>query len=174
MTAPSEEVVGSDIGTDAAGALPTRPGDPSFDPEEEPRPSIEVADVGDSSDPTDPMVRRKSSDEDETRQFTLPPVERDIDRVGDRTLLELAIRSAPDPEFEGRHLPSTRFAVSVALCNDRTLRRYEAGDRDLPPLLREKLLKRVKLAQKIAIDSAPETPLAAWKLVDKALTKAAL
>jgi hypothetical protein len=47
----------------------------------------------------------------------------------------------------GRHIPSTRFATDYAFCNGRTLRRYEAGERDLPPLLREKCLQIVREAQ---------------------------
>jgi hypothetical protein len=113
--------------------------------------------VSDSSDdgdvppnPTDSMPRTKTDEEDETRPLTLPPIDLNIDRLSDRRLLELAIQCSPDPLFPGRHLPSTRFAADIALCNDRTLRRYEAGERDLPALLREKLTIIVTEAQKKA------------------------
>lgn len=112
------------------------------------------SDVSDDVDappnPTDSMPRKKTDEEDETRPLTLPPVDLNIDRVSDRRLLELAIAASPDPMFPGRHLPATRFAADIALCNDRTLRRYQEGSRGIPNLLREKLYGIVIEAQKKA------------------------
>lgn len=104
--------------------------------------------------PTDSMPRKKTDEEDETRPLTLPPVDLNIDRISDRRLLELAIEASPDPTFPGRHLPATRFAADIALCNDRTLRRYQEGSRGIPNLLREKLHGIVSEAQKKAAKKA--------------------
>lgn len=172
MTDRGEVVRDAPEGTDSA-ALPTRTDDPSFDSEEEPPASIDATVLGDPAETPD-LARRKSYGNDEVRPLTLPSPGLNIARVEDRRLLELAIESSPDPDTPGRHLPSTRFAETVALCNDRTMRRYEAGGRSLPALLREKLMKRVLLAQKIAAEFNPDSPLAAWKAVDKAFERADL
>jgi hypothetical protein len=57
----------------------------------------------------------------------------------DAQLVRAAIAATPDPrEGKSGPIPAVVFATSVALANPRTLRRYLAGDRPLPPLLREK------------------------------------
>lgn len=74
--------------------------------------------------------------------------------MGDVRLLKMAIACTPDPLKPGRAIPDTRFADDVAKCNGRTLRRYLANDRELPPLLREKCEEIVSAAAKKAARAA--------------------
>jgi hypothetical protein len=135
---------------------------------EAPADSDFAEDANTSDDPT--MARRQNGNgtsDDETRPLSLPPVSLDLDKIGDKRLVQLAIDAAPDPLFEGRHLPATRFAADIALCNDRTIRRYQEGSRSLNIHLREKLLGRVKRAQKLADDPRMADPVAAWKAIQR-------
>jgi hypothetical protein len=100
------------------------------------------------SEPTDPTTTDEATEGDGaadstaevSRPLTLPPADVDVRALGDRELLQMAIAATPDPEKPGRAIPATRFAVTVAKCNDRTLRRYlsRTQPRALRELLREK------------------------------------
>jgi hypothetical protein len=61
----------------------------------------------------------------------------------DAELIRRAIEATPDdrPGYEGQPMPATEFAERVAFANPRTVRRYLAGDRELPRLLREKCIE---------------------------------
>lgn len=76
---------------------------------------------------------------EENRPLTLPAPDTVPAELSDVDLLKTAIAATPDPKKAGRAIPATRFAADVAKCNDRTLRRYIADKRPLPPLLRDKL-----------------------------------
>lgn len=57
----------------------------------------------------------------------------------DAALVRAAIAATPDArEGKAGPMPAVVFATEVARVNPRTLRRYLAGDRPLPPLLSEK------------------------------------
>src|SRR6185503_16409798 len=122
------------------GAIGPSLGDEGTAANEAPAESDLADDANTSLDPD--MAKRNGShpgdDENETRPLTLPPVDLDLERIGDKRLVQLTIEAAPDPTFEGRHLPATRFAADIALCNDRTIRRYQEGSRSLNIHLREK------------------------------------
>src|SRR4051812_34585104 len=79
--------------------------------------------------------------------LTLPGPDVKPNRLPDVDVLTTAIAATEDPRKPGRAMPATLFASQVAKCNDRTLRRYLAGDRELPALLREKLVGIVAAAQ---------------------------
>lgn len=90
-----------------------------------------------------PTTRKTKADAaaDESRPLVLPKASTNPAKLSDVDLLQMAIAATPDPlpGKEGRAIPATRFAADVAMCNDRTLRRYQAGARSLPRLLRSKL-----------------------------------
>lgn len=90
-----------------------------------------------------PTTRKTKADAaaDESRPLSLPESGTNPAKLSDVELLHMAIAATPDPlpGKEGRAIPATRFAQDVAMCNDRTLRRYQAGARSLPRLLRDKL-----------------------------------
>lgn len=67
----------------------------------------------------------------------------------DAALVRAALAATPDtrPGKSGP-MPAVVFATDVALANPRTLRRYLAGDRQLPALLREKCRGIVENAAK--------------------------
>lgn len=98
------------------------------------------------------MPSKRAADDaaTESRPLTLPAPDVDPVQLSGVKLLETAIAATPDPKKPGRAIPATRFAADVAKCNDRTLRRYLADDRPLPPLLREKLEEIVRDAAKKA------------------------
>lgn len=95
-----------------------------------------------------PRKRTAADTAEESRALTLPPPDVDPSTLNDVTLLETAIACTEDPKKTGRAIPATRFASSVAHCNDRTLRRYQKGTRPLLPLLREKLESLVRQTAK--------------------------
>lgn len=92
---------------------------------------------------------KKTDPAEDSRPLTVPPLKVKPADMGDVRLLEAAIACTPDPLKPGRAIPATRFA-EIAKCNDRTLRRYLAGNRGLPPLLREKCEGIVSDAQRRA------------------------
>lgn len=91
---------------------------------------------------------------EESRPLTLPPADVDPSTLTDVELLKMAIATTPDPKKPGRAIPATRFAATVAHCNDRTLRRYLSGERELHPLMREKLAGIVRDAARKAARAA--------------------
>lgn len=104
----------------------------------------------------------------DTRPLTLPPVDKDVSRFDDMKLIQTAIECAPDPEYEGRHLPAVRFAETIGV-NDRTIRRYQDGSRGLNVHLRHRLVAQVRRAQKVAENERlQDDPVAAWKAVCRA------
>lgn len=126
---------------------------PIFDPEgaaelPDGSPAVRPSTDSRSDDPT--MTPRKRADDETTRPLTLPDPDVNASRLGDKRLLEMAIAATPDPLKPGSAIPATRFATDHAFCNDRTIRRYLAGERDLPALLREKCIHIVTEAAKLA------------------------
>lgn len=95
---------------------------------------------------------KKPAPAEESRPLTLPAPDVDVLTLTDAELIAAAIACTPDPLKPGRAIPATRFAADVAQCNERTLRRYLSGERDLDAmrLLRETCRDIVRAASKKA------------------------